>query len=257
MKIVSKFRNISSAIFAVAFMLGYDSDASITGCSELNDAIPVDLRVGTKPIGSGIVLDDGNNKGSCILVTARHVVTINRNYLKNISLTFPDDSQIHLGDSTRRWLTEDDENFDIALLKLRESELSSARLRKRSGKLKLRFNERSHFDREERLYLMNPRVESEAEYIKRQIITADFFPDNLYLKSASLDVGLIKMQIPKSMSGSPVICPKTSALVGIAVISHKTDHVTGFIDFKRILPLVMKVQSGGSVSFLADLKNLW
>jgi hypothetical protein len=77
------------------------------------------------------------------------------------------------------------------------------------------------------------------------------------LKSASLDVGIIKMQIPKSMSGSPVICPKTSALIGIAVISHETDHVTGFIDFKRILPLVMKVQSGGSVSFLEDLKNLW
>ena len=257
MKIVKKFANISSAIFVLAFMLGCDSDASIAGCSELNDAIPVDLRVGTKPIGSGIVLDDENNKGLCILVTARHVVTINRNYLKNISLTFPDDSQIHLGDSTRRWLTEDDENFDIALLKLHKSELPKRWRGENRKKIKVGLRSTPCFTNGAALRLVNPRVDNEAEYICRQVVSAPFFPSNLYLKSASLDVGIIKMQIPKSMSGSPVICPKTSALIGIAVISHETDHVTGFIDFKRILPLVMKVQSGGSVSFLEDLKNLW
>ena len=223
----------------------------------LNDAVCVDLKVGTKPIGSGIILDDENNKGSYVLVTARHVVTINRDHLKNICLALPDNSKIPLGDSTRRWMTEDDENFDIALLKLRESELSSAQLRKCSGKLKLRFNKKSQFDREERLHLVNPRAESEAEYIKRQIITADFFPDNLYLKSASLDVGLIKMQIPKSMSGSPVICKNISALIGVAVISNFIPKETGFIEFERLLPLLRKAKRGDSVPLLADLKNLW
>ncbi len=257
MKIASKFRNISSAIFAVAFMLGYDSGAAINECTMLNDAIYVDLKVGTIPIGSGIILDVENNKGSYILVTARHVVTINRDYLKNISLTFPDDSQIHLGDSTRRWLTEDDENFDIALLKLHKSELPKRWRGENRKKIKVGLRSTPCFTNGAALRLVNPRVDNEAEYICRQVVSALFFPSNLYLKSASLDVDIIKMQIPKSMSGSPVICPKTSALVGIAVISHETDYVTGFIDFKRILPLVMKVQSGGSVSFLADLKKLW
>ena len=257
MKIVKKFANISSAIFVFAFMLGCDSDASIAGCFELNDAIPVDLRVGTKPIGSGIVLDDENNKGSYILVTARHVVTINRNYLKNISLTFPDDSQIHLGDSTRRWLTEDDENFDIVLLKLHKSELPKRWRGENRKKIKVELKSTPCFTNGAALRLVNPRVDNEAEYICRQVVSELFFPSNLYLKSASLDVGIMKMQIPRSMSGSPVICSKTSGLVGIAVISHDKERVTGFIDFKRILPLVMKVQSGGSVSFLADFKNLW
>ncbi len=257
MKIVKKFGNIAGAIFALAFIFGCDSDTSIAGCAESNDAIPVDLRVGTKPIGSGIVLDDENNKGACILVTARHVVTINRNYLKNISLTFPDDSQIHLGDSTRRWLTEDDENFDIALLKLHKSELPKRWRDENRKKIKVGLRSTPYFTNGAALRLVNPRVDNEAEYICRQVVSELFFPSNLYLKSASLDVGIMKMQIPKSMSGSPVICSKTSALVGSAVISHDKERVTGFIDFKRILPLVMKVQSGGSVSFLADLKNLW
>lgn len=257
MKIASKFRNISSAIFAVAFMFGYDSGAAINECTMLNDAVYVDLKVGTKPIGSGIILDVENNRGSYILVTARHVVTINRDYLKNICLALPDNSQIHLGDSTRRWMTEDDENFDIALLKLHKLELPKRWRGENRKKLKVALRATPSLTPGMPLRLVNPRVDNEAEYICRQVVSAPFFPSNLYLKSASLDVGIIKMQIPKSMSGSPVICPKTSALVGIAVISHATDHVTGFIDFERILPLVMKVQSGGSVSFLADLKNLW
>lgn len=241
----------------VAFLLGCDNGAAINECTIMNDAIYVDLKVGTKLIGSGIILDDENNKGSYILVTARHVVTINRDYLKNISLTFPDDSQIHLGDSTRRWLTKDDENFDIALLKLHKSELPKRWRGENRKKIKVALRATPSLIPGMPLRLVNPRMDNEAEYIRRQIVNELIFPLNLYLKSASLDVGIIKMQIPRSMSGSPVICPKTSALVGIAVISHATDHVTGFIDFERILPLVMKVQSGGSVSFLADLKNLW
>ena len=113
------------ALFVLFLCCGCNNDKTniVDTYAPFDYAFTCSLHAGNVPIGGGVVLCSSKVPDKGILVTARHVITFNRNYLSSIAVCASKHNKILLGDTKKRWCTVDDKAVDVAWMQLKVHEL--------------------------------------------------------------------------------------------------------------------------------------
>ena len=104
-------------IFSISTLTGGSSYA------EFGYALPCSIYVGNILVGRGCVLGKDNDFSKGVLVTARHVVTYNYEFLDNLKLRCFGEESFLLNDNVNRWHTKVDPSIDACWMLLNKEEM--------------------------------------------------------------------------------------------------------------------------------------
>ena len=240
------------------------------GCRPNEREIPVErvscaLYADGKKVGGGVLI--GTVKGgvtNVALLTARHVVTANRDYLRNLSATFPldtgGDRRIVLrGDTRPRWLTVPSEAFDCAWILLNGDEMPAGTEWVDAGYVMATAGQAI----EKGCPMSIPLSASGGvfRYIDSGRIPDFPFEHNLRMRKAALEVSTVFGITEVGESGGPVfVCDvegKAVRLAGTTVGSNRDVWQTVFTEITNVIDEVCAALSGGAARRLADCPALW
>ena len=220
-------------------------------------ALPCSIQAGGTTIGGGVVLGPFMDAPQCALLTARHVVTYNREYLHSISIVFADRSEVSLGSTKDVWLTVPDKSVDCAWLLL--DGVDTQRLTSGFTDYKIPVCIGSTPVKDDVMLIVNARDRHSCRYVEELAIKDVPFDKNLTFREATLRVGIVDVATEESESGSPVfkIINRCASLVGTTSISRKAPDGTGYIALPNVLPSISSSILGEEVHRLVDFPDLW
>lgn len=220
-------------------------------------AIPCSLRVNTTTIGGGIIIGDLNANNGVALLTARHVVTFNREYLDNIYVVFSDGESFLLNRTRDRWLTSEDESVDSAWLLLNNEEISHC---SNTAVTIPKVQFLSSVPEYATTHIVNAFSNHTCRYVDRCFINDMPFCENMVLRKVKLHIGVLDKATAKAESGSPVFWTNENGqvfLAGTTSIANLECNTTGYIDINQMGNHILASLAGKEYKRLIDFPNLW
>jgi hypothetical protein len=248
----------TSALCLLFLFIGCNNNNSdiADACVPFDHAFVCSLDAGGAIVGGGVVLYSSKFPDKGILVTARHVVTFNRNYLSSMAVSVTKQSKITLGDTKTRWLTVKDNAVDAAWMLLNAAEMKEI---KKSGiKHPIAIPKNLSLNKSDDVKIVNTYNSFNSKYIDELTIQCPL-PENLHLTHVTLVVGMVNVAVSKNNSGSPVFMRKDDRnfLIGTVAISRKNPDATGFIDIRQYLDSIVDIFNGKTSVRLVNCQNLW
>ncbi|MBQ4385309.1 MAG: hypothetical protein II823_05245 [Kiritimatiellae bacterium] len=220
-------------------------------------AIPCSLRVNTTTIGGGIIIGYFTANNRIALLTARHVVTANHEWLDKIHVVLPGNEPFLLKQTADRWLTSEDESVDSAWLMLDKEERSHCI----NTDIAIKdVNVSSKIPEYATVQIANAFAIHTCRYVDRCFIRDMPFEDNRVLKKVRLHIGVLDKVTEKSESGSPVFWTDADGqvfLVGTTSIANRECNITGYIDIDQMGSLVLASLDGKASVRLIDCPDFW
>ena len=253
-------RLLLAKLLCVIFLLtgcGWDSANVNEAHIPFRYAIPCSLYADGALVGGGVILATSETSEKGVLVTARHVITYNRDYLTSIAFATTNKTKIYLADSKSCWHTVKDKSIDVAWMVLSASEMRG--MHDNTLKVQIDIEEGYTLYKGDVIKILNPINSYDACYYKEFTLDDVHFPENLHLKHTMLKVGMVNISTPISDSGSPVFAIKNNkkCLVGTTSISRKDPDATGFINIDRWISPVVHTFNGKMGVKLSACPDLW
>ena len=214
------------------------------------------LHAGSVPIGGGVVLCSSKAPDKGVLVTARHVITFNREYHSSITVCATKHNKILLGDTQKRWCTVNNKSIDAAWIQLKVHEIR--KIKEYGIKLPIAIPKNLLLCKSDNVKIVNAYNSYNAKFIGKLAIQCPL-PENHYLKYTSLIVGMANITVPKNNSGSPVFTQRDGKnfFIGTVAISRKNPDATGFIDIRQYLNSIIDTFNSKKSVRLVDCLKLW
>ena len=220
------------------------------------------IFVGDECVGSGVFLGRVDNDGqkNVVLLTARHVVTYNRNCSESLDVVIPGAvSRMRLRSPIARWFTSRVRSVDCAWLVLEEDELRDFEYLEWVD-LDATLESRAAPEIGDGLIVANARKTVPGVCQGFRKITV-FFPKNKVLKKINMNVVCTSALTVPSDSGSGVFLSvdgiRALRLAGTTTASGLDRDYTAFLSISNIIDNVAGSLTGDYDFRLISCENMW